>query len=148
MRKYIDNWMANIIYKQTIVPLFDYADFLIESGPVYYRDRLPTLHEKAVSIIDCNLHKQTNSMDLEGYYNLKPPRRRWVEHHLAIMYRLSRGRQTLDTYRPDINLRSRKIVEFKYLQRNMEKFLKSPLSRGIKLWDRIFWQSNDLLLKF
>ena len=137
MRKYIDNWMANIIYKQTIIPLFDYADFLIDSGPVYYRDRLSTLHEKAVSIIDCNLHKRTNIMDLEGYYNLKPPRRRRVEHHLAIMYRLSRGRQTLDTYRPDINLRSRKKVKFKYRQRNMEHFLKSPLSRGIKLWDRI-----------
>ena len=53
------------------------------------------------------------------------------------MYRLSRGRQTLDTYRPDINLRSRKKVQFKYRQRNMEHFFKSPLSRGIKLWDRI-----------
>ena len=53
------------------------------------------------------------------------------------MYRLSRGRQILDTYRPNINLRSRKKIKFKQRQRNMEKFLKSPLSRGIKLWDRI-----------
>ena len=50
MRKYIDNWTANNIYKQTIIPLFDYADFLIE---------------KTVRIIDCNTHKQTNMIDLE-----------------------------------------------------------------------------------
>ena len=137
MRKYIDNQIANTIYKQTIIPIFDYADFLVDSGPTYYRERLMTLHEKAVSIIDCNSHKRATIIELEKCYNLQPPRRRQVEHHSSIMYRLSRNRQTLDSYRPNINLRSRKKVKFKYRQRNMEKFLKSPLSRGIKLWDRI-----------
>ena len=75
MRKYIDKWTASIIYKQNIVPLFDYADFLIDSGPTYYKDRLSTLHEKAVLIVDCNFHRHANIMDLERYYNLQPPRR-------------------------------------------------------------------------
>ena len=35
------------------------------------------------------------------------------------------------------NLRSRKKVKFKHLLRNMQRLLKSPLSRGIKIWDRI-----------
>ena len=54
MRKYVNNSIsiACTNYKQTIVPLFDYADFLTDSGPKYYVDRLDTLHEKAVCIID------------------------------------------------------------------------------------------------
>ena len=75
--------------------------------------------------------------DLEMYHRLQPPRRRRAEHHSAIMYRLSKNGQLLDTYRPNINLRSRKKIKFKHHRRNMEKFLKSPLIRGIKLWDRI-----------
>ena len=137
MRKYIDNWTANIIYKQTIIPLFDYADFLIDSGPVYYQNRILSLHEKAVRIIDCNTHKQTNMTDLEVCYRLQSPQRRRIEHHAAIMYRLSKNGQLLDIFRPKINLRSRRNVKFNYPHRNMQKFLKSPLSRGIKIWDRI-----------
>ena len=137
MRKYIDSGVANTIYKQAIVPLFDYADFLIDSGPKYFRDRLTNLHEKAVMIIDCNAHKHAGMMDLEFMYKLQPPRRRRTEHHAAIMYRLSRNGRLLDTLRPKIHLRSRKKVKFKYPLRNMKKFLKSPLSRGITIWDRI-----------
>ena len=51
MRKYIDSGIANTIYIQTIIPLLDYVDFLIDGGPKYNKDRLTNLHEKAVMII-------------------------------------------------------------------------------------------------
>ena len=137
MRKYIDSGIANTIYKQTIVPLFDYVDFLMDGGPKYYRDRLTNLHEKAVMIIDCNMHNNVGIKEMEYMYNLQPPSRRRAEHHASIMYRLSKGDCLLDTLRPEIHLRSRKKVKFKYPFRNMQKLLKSPLSRGIKIWDRI-----------
>ena len=35
MRKYITSDIACTIYKQVILPLMDYADFLIDSGPAY-----------------------------------------------------------------------------------------------------------------
>ena len=46
-----------------------------------------------------------------------------------------RNGRLLDTLRPKIHLRSRKKVKFKYPFRNMQKFLRSPLSRGITIWD-------------
>ena len=46
MRKYITCSIANTIYKQTIIPFFDYADFLIESWQNMYINRLDTLHSK------------------------------------------------------------------------------------------------------
>ena len=36
LRKYITCDLTNIVYKQTITPLFDYVDFLIESGQNKY----------------------------------------------------------------------------------------------------------------
>ena len=42
---------------------------------------------KAVMIFDCNMHKESNMLDLELRYRLPiaAPRRRRVEHHAAIM---------------------------------------------------------------
>ena len=60
-----------------------------------------------------------------------------MEHHSAIMYRLSKKGQLLDNFRPNINLRSNRKIKFKIRRRNMQKFLKSPMSRGIKIWNRI-----------
>ena len=76
MRKYIDKWTSNIIYKQTIVPLFDYADFLIDSGPSYYQERITSLHEKAVMTIDGKVSNQDNIRDMEALYRLQHPRRK------------------------------------------------------------------------
>ena len=40
----------------------------------------------------------------EDIYRLQPPGKRRVEHHVSIMYRLSRREQLLDSYRPNINI--------------------------------------------
>ena len=77
-------------------------------------------------IIDCNIRKQSNMLDLELRYRLQPPRRRCAEHHAAIMYRLSKNGQLLDTYRPKINLRSSRKIKFRYLHRKMQKLKKRP----------------------
>ena len=83
------------------------------------------------------MHKHVDVRNLETMYRLEPPLRGRNEHHAAIMFRLSKGGQPLDERRPPINLRSRKKVCFRHYNRNMQKYLKSPLSRGIKIWDRI-----------
>ena len=122
LRKYITCDVANVIYKQTIIPLFDYADFLIESGPNMYIDRLNSLHSKAMQIIDCNKHRNATNIELERLYCLLTPKTRRREHHCAIMYRQSRISKILDVYRPSINLKG---------------IDKSSLSRGITLWNKI-----------
>ena len=60
MRKFITADIASIIYKQVIVPLLDYADFLIDSGPAYFIRRIENLHNKALRVIDCKKHKTDN----------------------------------------------------------------------------------------
>ena len=50
LRKYTSCDLANTVYKQTIIPLFDYADFLIESGQNKYITHLNDLHVKGLRI--------------------------------------------------------------------------------------------------
>ena len=137
LRKFITNNIANSIYKQTIVPLFDYGDFLIESGQNIYIDRLDSIHSKALCIRDCKVHNNMSDHQLENTYRLLSPKLRRTEHHCATMYRLSRIHGNLDVHRPKINLRSRKKVKFRNFKTNLKGIDKSPMFRGIKLWDQI-----------
>ena len=130
MHKYITSNIANIVYKQTIVPLFDYADFLIESGQNIYIDRLHNQHSKALHIIDCKQHEQYQDVDLERMYRLLPPTSRRREHHCAIMYRLSKLQNNLDHYRPTVNHRSTKKVKFLCPKGNLKSIEKSPNEQG------------------
>ena len=69
---------------------------------------------------------------------------RRAEHHSAIMYRLSKKGQLLDNIRPKINLRSNRKIKFKNPGKNMQKFLKSPMSRGIQSGIEYHKQFKDL----
>ena len=137
MRKFITSDIACTLYKQAILPLFDYADFLIDSGPNYYVKKIDALHEKALQLIDCKKSKNVDLQLLETMYKLMTPSRRRKEHHCSIMYGLSVRGENIDEYRPTIRLRSRRKVKFKNHRRNLEKIKKSPFFRGLKLWDMI-----------
>ena len=137
MRKYITNNIANLIYKQTIIPLFDYADFLTESGQNVYIERLDNLHSKALHIIDCNTNVKAEDAQLEYLYGLSMPSVRTRDHHCVIMYRLSRTQQNLDPYRPMMTLCSRNNIRFRRFKRHLKGIDKSPMLRGIRLLDQI-----------
>ena len=135
--KYITCDLANTVYKQTIIPLFDYADFLIESGQNKYITRLNDLHVKGVRIIDCNKHVHATDTVLEKEYGLLTPTVRRHEHHSAIMYRQCRVVENLDVYRPPMTLRSNMKIKFRRQKMNLKGIEKSPMMRGIKIWDML-----------
>ena len=59
------------------------------------------------------------------------------EHHSAIMYRQCRVVENLDVYRPPMTLRSNKKIKFRRQNRNLKGIEKSPMMRGIKIWDML-----------
>ena len=59
------------------------------------------------------------------------------EHHSAIMYRQCRVVENLDVYRPPMTLRSNKKIKFRRQKRNLKGIEKSPMMRGIKIWDML-----------
>ena len=74
---------------------------------------------------------------LSNHYRIAPLKERRADHLSAIMFRLSKDDTYLDRSRPEIHLRNRNKVKFKTFKRAHEKYLKSPFSRGITMWDRI-----------
>ena len=137
MRKYINSSISCIIYKQMIVPLSDYSDFMIRSGPQNEISRLVKLHERAIRIIDNKQHPGLSEENLAEIHRIPPIKIRQDEHLLSMMYRLSKKDELLEHERPNIHLRGRNKIKFKKYKRTYEKYLKSPLARGISLWDRL-----------
>ena len=137
IRKYIESHTACLIYKQMILSLSDYADVMIKSGPQGGISRIGKLQEKAVKIIDNNCHRRLSTDALMHIYRIHPISQRQDEHLCTMMYRLSKNQALLNHDRPRVHLRCRQKVKFKTYKRVYEKYLKSPLSRGISLWDRL-----------
>ena len=105
MRKYVDENTACLIYKQMIVPLSDYADIIVKSGPMGEVSWLDRLHERAVKIIDNKQHRGMSIDGLINFYRLKPVTKRQDEHLYSTMYRLSTNPNLIDEERPEIHLR-------------------------------------------
>ena len=137
LRKYITRNVASLIYKQTILPVVEYADQMVESGPSDKVDRLQVLQEKAVKIIDNKEHPEMDIPILSNYYRIAPLKERRAEHLCVLMLRRSKDEMYLDNSRPEIHLRNRNKIKFNTFKRIHEKYLRSPISRGITMWDRI-----------
>ena len=56
MRKYISSDIASLIYKQTILPICEYADLMVNSGPERSIARLQKVQDRALRIIDNKKH--------------------------------------------------------------------------------------------
>ena len=54
--------MANVIYKQFVLPLLDYVDFIIESAPKRAVDQLDKIQRRAVKIMDRGIHHMYNTV--------------------------------------------------------------------------------------
>ena len=68
IRKFINKSTANIIYKQTILPVLDFGGFLLDSCTQEARDDLQKLHNKALRIIHgFNL---INAPGIEALHNM------------------------------------------------------------------------------
>ena len=137
MRKYLTADIALTAYKQTILPLYDNADFLIESGPIYRVNRLDNLHEKVVNIKDNSRTKHATFVVLSSMYHLNELIERRRHHHAALMYGKSKLVRELDLRRPCIFLHSHDKIKFKKKRRNYATILKCSMYRGVKLWNHI-----------
>ena len=137
LRKFITSRISCLIYKQTILPVCEYADQLVESGSTVNVNKLQTLQDKAVRIIDNKEHRHLGAEGLHLLFRLSPLKLRRAEHLACSMYWFSKDIFRLEKGRPSVHLRSRNKIKFKAPKRVYEKYLKSPLSRGTVLWDRI-----------
>ena len=123
-----------------------YAIIVFESSPATRYSRLENLQERAMQAID---DKANSGHDLYAVYHVKLIKLRWREHICCMMYPQSKNVDKLDYVRPTIRLRSNRKVKFKEIPKwNYQLYLKSPMARGIKIWEMLYIEMQRATTKF
>ena len=134
IRKYVNTKTAVLIYKQAILPLMEYAGFVLISCSIKQRRELQTLQNNALRVckryylrdrirID-NLHRECNILGLEQ-------RRR--KQLLRLMYLHSKKEQNVK--KPVRLTRAITKIIFSTPAKCTRKYLNSPFSKGTLLWN-------------
>ena len=134
IRPYITQRVAVLIYKQFILPILDYADFLFDSCIKHELDLLDRIQDRAIKLIG---NGQVNNTVIENVYAIESLKSWRKRHQLSLMYRLSRIDSYIDLARPKIDLRSRNKIKFSMAKTKLTKVMKSPYYRGVSLWDML-----------
>ena len=113
IRPFITNSVANLVYKTHVLPMFDYADFLVESGKTEKIERLDTIQKRVLKIIDSKTNQGLDDSQLLTLYGLQTLAVRRAQHHLVLIYRLKQEKDYIDTYRPPVMLRNSNKIKFK-----------------------------------
>ena len=137
IRKFIDTQCALIIYKQTILPLLDYAGFLLISGNISGRSDLQTLQNDAlricfnvklrdrISIVQ--MHRRAKLLCLEQRRQKQLLNLMFVYKHRHVNIRRLNGRNT----------RAANVYSFTRECYHNNKYKNSPFYKGALLWDKL-----------
>ena len=135
LRKYVTSDIACLIYKQTILHIAEYADLVVESSPTEKVNRLQSLQDKAIRIVDNGQHMNLDVDIVSNLYRISPLNIRRAEHLSLVMYGLKGDPNRIETSRPVIRLRGRNKMKFKRYKRQNEKHLRSTFARGVTIWE-------------
>ena len=121
------------LYKQAVVPIIEYCDFLIESGKPTLVRKLQTHQNNGLRI--CTRKKigdiSTNQLHKTCKVERLEPRRK--RHLLCLIYRHAQDNDNCVTRLNRTRSDSKKKLRVERPKR--EKYRKGPLYRGMQSWD-------------
>ena len=138
---------AVTVYKQMVLPFFDYLDIMIEGCIKKHVDKLQALQFRGIKIIYQYIYtgRKITSKDesvLHAELGLLTLENRRKKHLLNMMYNLKTRRpELLAEHRGSMILRSNQCILFNEDRINSEIYRKSPLVGGNKLWKQL---SSDI----
>ena len=147
MRPFLTNDICCHVYKQTILPVMDYADYIVDSAPKNRVSRLQNLQTKAIKLIDNQKHNKLSVDELHTLYNLKKLKSRRDEHILCVMYAHSKVKTNLTKPVEGMVLRNSNKVKFYCKKTDFTKVQQSPFYRGMSLWNQLSESTQKLLTK-
>ena len=139
IRHFISQNTALSIFKSMIRPYMDYGDFIIDSAHSVRIDRLERLQNRIKRLIEyCHVKENWENINvLMNTYNVEPLHIRRKRNILNIMYDQSLNADNISAGTCEINLRSSKKVKMKSAFTKLTKVMKSPLYRGLELWNQL-----------
>ena len=139
IRRFISQKTAINIYKCMIRPHLDYIDFVVESGSSDRIKKLTRLQEKAIRRIEYCFEKESRKeiAVLQSDFNIEPLSLRRKRNLVIIVHKTSKNNVNIESFKPNIALRSKPKVKLKHNFTSITKVYNSPLYRGVLLWDQL-----------
>ena len=134
IRKYLDFEAAVIVYKQTILPLIDYAGFLLLALNKSDLDDLQIIQNDILRI--CIVSKVSDRVSLVNLHKkckIISLKQRMQKQLMWLMYVMSRDESYIRV--PQRDTRSADKVTFKVPARILPIYERSPYYQGTKLWN-------------
>ena len=149
IRRYINDKAAKLIYKCTILPVIEYADFIRDQGIAYVNKAMQKLQNYGLSIV-FNQHAlqydlKDSSETLHRKCNVFRLVHRRRLHLLQFAFRLKDNIDLIDNR--DIPTRRHEGVVFKIPKHNHFKFLRNPYYRCMIEWNRLPVNISLIFLK-
>ena len=136
IRKYVDTRTAILIYKQAVLPLLEYAGFVLCSCSIGQRKELQKLQNNALHL--CKKYYLLDMIRIDVLHNecrilgLEQRRRKQLLH---LMYLHSRNDNNLKV--PVRLTRAVLKLNFKTATKCTTKYLNSPFYKGTLLWNQL-----------
>ena len=143
IRRNITKGGAISLYKQMILPLFDYRGFLLLSCNLGQKRELQKIQNHCIRT--CLLYNRIEHITIDRLHfemRLVSLEQRRQVQCLVLMYRLSKKEMYIK--RTNVNTRGNVKIKFKLMTRCSGKYLGSPLYRGSLLWDKLEKEIQNL----
>ena len=139
IRKLLDVATSVLIYKQTILPILDYVSILVNSSTQRKITKLQPIQNKALKIIEkCTGYVSTADMKkIHEKHKLKMLQDRRKMYMLKMMYKLSMDAENVNTYRPEVSLRTGPKVIMKIAFSDKDRVCRSPYYLCNDLWNKL-----------
>ena len=133
LRKQMSTNTAMLVYKQTILPYFEYCDFLIDACSKREQDKIEKLQYRALRIIHkIRNPREVRRVDLLQLSGMKELRIRRKCHLLNQMHVWKKRGKWLK--KQNRTTRNQRLQQFYLPKPKTEEAKKSPYYRGAKLW--------------
>ena len=143
IRRNINNFGAISLYKQMILPLFDYSGFLLLSCNLGQKRELQRIQNSCIRT--CLLYDRVEHVSIDRLHQemklVSLEQRRQIQC-LTLMYRLSKKKVYIKE--TNVNTRGNSKTKFKLMTKCSSKYLGSPLYRGSILWDKLDKSTHDI----
>ena len=137
IRKYITTDSALAIYKQMILPLFDYSGFLLLSCNKTDREDLQIIQNNALRhCLGLRLNDRVSLVDIHRNANLVSLEQRRCIQLLLLLYTHGNSNPTVLVI-PPRNTRAANRKKFKTEKYENAKYRNSPYYKAAKLWDTL-----------
>ena len=143
IRRYLNKDSALAIYKQMILPLFDYSGFLLLSCYKTDREDLQVIQNNALRLcLDIKLNDRISLIEIHKKANLISLEQRRCVQLLCLLYQ--HGELNVNVFViPARNTRAVHIRKFKTEIYRNSKYKNSPYFKAAKFWDTLPRPSKD-----